>query len=220
MSVSLRTGEMHDAGMDARRRAVVDRLATATEALLVQYPVSEVSLTDIINAARVAKATVYKLFSDKQHLLQVLAERLLKVCRTYQLSDFDDVDPEDWREVYTRLCHGASAFYHDRPAAIRLWLANDSPASIRAVDQASDAAFLAWIHNRFSSTAWHARLPDPVGDVDVLAGAFRIYDAILTLGFSRAGHAVPQRFFDEAKRASLAYVATYLDVPDRRVRPR
>ena len=197
--------------MDARRRAVLDRLANATEALLVDRTVTEVSLTEIIETSGVAKATVYKLFNDKTHLLQFVVDRLLAVLRRYQLSAYDDVEPENWLGVYTRFCEGAAAFYSARPAAARLWLANDSPASIRSVDQASDAAFHQWIRGRFSGTQWHSRLPDPVLDIDVLTAAQRIYDAVLALGFCRSGRAIPQPYFEEAKRASVTYLAIYLD---------
>jgi AcrR family transcriptional regulator len=211
MGVVLRTGQSGESVMDGRRRTVLDRLANATEALLIHRPVSEVSLNEIIDLSKVAKATVYKLFNDKNHLLQFVAERLLSVCREYQLRDFDEAPQEDWRKIYSGLCDGAAAFYHDRPAAMRLWLANDSPASIRAVDQASDDAFLNGIRSRLSETKWHARLPDPVLEVDVLTASLRIYDAVLALGFSTAGHNVPQRYFEEAKRASVAYLETYLE---------
>ena len=213
MTIHLRTGQTNESDMDARRRAVLIRLADATEDLLRDRSVTDVSLGDIIDAAHVAKATVYKLFNDRNHLLQFVTERLLSVCREYQLRDHDMADPEDWRDIYTRLCDNAAEFYRARPAAMRLWLANDSPASNRAVDQASDAAFLDWVRAKFSNTRWHARLPDPVQDVDVLTASLRIYDAVLVSGFCRAGRDVPLRYFDEAKHACLAYLATYLDGP-------
>lgn len=211
MSVLLKTGQTRESVMDSRRRAVLDRLINATETLLVDMSVTDVSLTDILSRADVAKATFYKLFNDLIHLFQFVTEGLLSVCREYQLRGYERISPEDWRGIFASLCDGAASFYHDHPAAMRLWLANDSPASIRAVDQASDDAFLNWFHGRYADTRWHARLPDAASDVDVLTASFRVYDAVLALGFQRVGHRVPQRYFNEAKRAHIAYLAARLE---------
>jgi hypothetical protein len=67
------------------------------------------------------------------------------------------------------------------------------------------------MRSTFSGTRWHARLPDPVKEVDVLTASLRIYDAVLVSGFCRADRHVPIQYFNEAKRACLAYLATYLD---------
>ncbi len=211
IGVTLKTGETRASPMDARRQAVLGRLIDVAERLLTRQSVADIGLMDILEAADVAKATFYKLFDDLPHFYRYVAEGFHITLREYQLDGSSKVDREDWRAVLGHISRGGARFYMEHPAAMRLWLGLDSPPNIRAVDQASDEIFLRWIHGQYADTAWHAKLPDADRGIDVLTASFRIYDAVLALGFQRRGSQVPQYWFDEADRASSAFVALYLD---------
>ena len=212
MAIYLRTGEARATNKDSRRTAVLERLVNVAEEMLVDRPVSEIALAEILEKAQVARATFYKLFNDLLHFYQYLADRLSEILLHAQLDGYEDIDPEDWRAMVIHMADRGAEFYKTHPVALRLWLAIDRPPSIRAADDVNVQIFLDRFHGRFQDRAWWARLPDPAkGGVDVMTASFRIYDAVLALGFQTAGPHVPQAWFDEAKRASLAYLGSWLE---------
>jgi len=211
MLVELRTGQTRASILDRRRRSVLDRLTTATEALLANHSVSELTLTTILDQSEIAKATFYKLFEDLMHFYRFVSEGLHDTLRERQVAGLDVVDADDWRAITNHLGDASINFYKEHPAAVRLWFAIDSPLVLRREDQDSDVTFLLEFHHRFAHTRWHRRLPDPKTGIDVMLASFRIHDAMVALAFQQASPQLLDLYLEDAKKASGAYLEQHLE---------
>ena len=181
--------------------------------MVVDRGAERLSLTEIAEHAGVGKATAYKLFVDKRHLLRFVGSRLLAELDKFRLAEISQEESGAWRVLCVTFIDRTAEFYKQRPAARILLLSDDGRGDIQEAEAVNDAAFVGWLRARFSESIDLSRLPHPRYEMDVLLAAVEIVDALFALGSRIADGEIPPRFVAEAKRACLAYLATYFN-PD------
>jgi AcrR family transcriptional regulator len=75
-----------------RRRELMD----AATKLFIRQGISDTTISDITEAARVAKGTFYLYFDSKEHLLAALRERFVDEMMAHALPFMERVGKEDW----------------------------------------------------------------------------------------------------------------------------
>src|SRR5580698_3694153 len=106
----------------ARSRERVERILLATEALMEQTPLDEISVAMISERSGVKRATIYQFFPSVQAILRVLGQRFLD--EIYE--DFTRIKTprtqEVWRQTTSALVDAMVDFYSHHPAACSLFL--------------------------------------------------------------------------------------------------
>jgi AcrR family transcriptional regulator len=75
-----------------RRRELMD----AATKLFIRHGISDTTIADITEAARVAKGTFYLYFDSKEHLLAALRERFVDEMMAHAMPFMERVGREDW----------------------------------------------------------------------------------------------------------------------------
>lgn len=215
LGIILKTGEGRTSNLDARREGVLNRLSNSADKLLQNNRISDISLNSILSDADVSRATFYKLFYDIPHFYQFMADRYHVILRGYQIKGYSLESATGWKMRISALAFQTARFYHDYPVTMRLWLALDSPVNIRIVDYSYDEALAIWILKNHKDEDCYKKLHNTGRGVEILLSAFKLHDAILSLGFEREGIHLGESWFREADLAQKNYLSIYLPSDER-----
>ena len=192
-----------------RREALID---TAAE-LLESHSVDDISLKLIADTAGIAVGSAYHFYPNSNEVFAALARRFGQELAAAVAGPFSDDESVSWQAMWRTAIDRAVALYEEKPAYARLIIGGQAPSEIKLSDRENDERigelFVEIIGRKFEFQDFPDRNR-------VFFIAVEIVDLVLSLSMIRLGH-VSKNMADEAKRASIAYLRTYLpeSLPER-----
>jgi AcrR family transcriptional regulator len=184
----------------ARSRQTVTRILDAAAAIVDEHGVDAATTRTIADRAGVAYPSLYRVFADRDEILDRLLERHLTDIdvraeaaeRTWDIgSIWDLVNAE--LELHI-------AYYREHPSAARLWMGGRHSTAVVNQVRARMLTLAQRIHDRLLGA--HL-ISDDVDPLAVLV-AVEIADRILELAY-RGGHDFDEAILEHGRRALLAY---------------
>ncbi len=192
-----------------------ERLLDAAWALLATHELDAVSLADVACLARVPVGSAYHFYENIRAVYEALADRVAEQLLARHRSPLRR-RARRWSDVVGELIDRGVRYFAGHPAACRLLIGPHTPPELKFRDRQRDRV-LAEIFEQQLDAAFHLpRLPDRAG---VFFRALEIADLMLCLSMVEHG-TITAAMTVEAKRACIAYLATYLPatLPRRRAR--
>jgi AcrR family transcriptional regulator len=169
----------------ARSRERVERILLATEALIEQTPLDDISVAMISERSGVKRATIYQFFPSVQAILRVLGQRFLDEI----YNDFTRIEtpgtPDAWRQTTEAVIDAMVDFYSHHPAACSLFLGDGSLHGLRLAIQ-------------------------PEAQGDPMQVTVMIAISTISLSVHRFGR-ITDYYRAQARRAVQAYLGTLMD---------
>ncbi|MDJ0917001.1 MAG: TetR family transcriptional regulator [Woeseiaceae bacterium] len=185
-----------------RREALID---TAAE-LLETRSVDDISLKLIADTADIAVGSAYHFYQNSNEVFAALARRFGLELAAEIAAPYGEVESSSWQTMWCTAIDRAVALYRDKPAYARLIIGGEAPSEIKLSDRENDEQigelFAEIIGRNFE-------FQDFPGRNGIFFIAVEIVDLVLSLSMIRLGH-ISENMADEAKRASIAYLRTYL----------
>jgi AcrR family transcriptional regulator len=190
----------------ARSRERVQRILQATEELVEQVQLDDITVAMISDRSGVKRATIYQFFPTVQAILTVLGQRFLDEI----YNDFARVETsrkqEVWRQTTHDLIDVMVDFYSHHPAACSLFLGDGSLHGLRLIDQDFDRRFVELLRAQLGG----GPSIQPTADGDPLQVAVMIGISTISISVHRLGR-ITEYYRSQARRAVQAYLATLLD---------
>jgi len=190
----------------ARSRERVERILLATEALIEQTPLDDISVAMIAERSGVKRATIYQFFSSVQAILKVLGQRFLDEI----YDDFTRIETpgtqEAWRRTTEALIDAMVDFYSHHPAACSLFLGDGSLHGLRLIDNDFDQRYVELLRAQLGG----ALAIQPSAQGDPMQVAVMISISTISLSVHRFGR-ITDYYRAQARRAVQAYLGTLLD---------
>jgi len=185
-----------------RRRLVL----AATQSLLAQRPLEEITLADIAEAAAIPVSSLYhfypKILNVYSDLIPVFSAELSE----YLMTELGQVNVPGWQQLIDTGIDICAEFYRLNPAFQQLILSGKAPGQLKSVDRAGDArlaqALLEMVEFSFE-------LPVMPAKNEIFFNAIEIVDLFLSLDVMRNG-SISASGIEEAKRACKSYLRSYL----------
>ena len=197
----------------ARRK----KLLTAARSLLEERDLDEISLSDVAARAGVPNGSAYHFYDDIRDLFAaLLAETEGEQLIAHGLPISEPV--RQWQDVVRILLQRGVNFYRANRVSRQLQIGPNTPPQLKLHDRRSDMA-LGTIFQQQLETFFD--LPDVPNRPQVFFRAVEIADLMFCLSVLDSGTITPE-MSDEAARAAIAYLGTYLPekLPRKRRRPR
>lgn len=184
----------------------IDRILDATEALLCEQGLGELSMYAIAERAQIPPSSVYHFFPQPADVLAALAERLFIELDGLLQQEAGLLHDQGWQALVERIEARFQDYYQSNPAARELLLGAHELAAIRLADRQHDLQ----LGRRFREClATHYRLPAMPEDVDVFTLALQAADKLLAVDYQQhGGLTAPIR--REASRLIVGYLGLYL----------
>jgi AcrR family transcriptional regulator len=180
-------------------------LLQALEALLAENSLQDVGLYQIAEKAGVPSASVYHFFPNKDAALIALADIHHKALEAIALEPLVP-SPAGWQDIVRRKVTRSAQYHNEHPAALRLFYGAGVSAEIKVADT-SQSIRLA--QRRAELLNRHFDMPVVPDLLRLLATSIAIVDGVFGLSYSQHGNIAPV-YIEEAHRASVAYLRTYL----------
>ncbi|MDJ0940697.1 MAG: TetR/AcrR family transcriptional regulator [Woeseiaceae bacterium] len=185
-----------------RREALVD---TAAE-LLETNALNDISLKLIADTAGIAVGSAYHFFSNSSEVFAELARRFGRELADLVAAPFDKDEATSWQSMWCTDIDRAVKLYERKPAYAKLIIGGQAPSEIKLSDRENDEQigelFVEIISRKFE-------FQDFAGRSKIFFIAVEIVDLVLSLSMIRNGR-ISEDMVNEAKRASIAYLRTYL----------
>ncbi len=185
-----------------RREALVDTAAR----LLETHSVDDISLKMIADTAEIAVGSAYHFYPNSNEVFAELARRFGRELAGVVAAPYNDDEARSWQSMWCAAIDRAVEIYEKEPAYAKLIIGGQAPSEIKLSDRANDeqigTLFVDIISQRFE-------FQDFPGRSSIFFIAVEIVDLVLSLSMIRSGH-ISEDMAAEAKRASIAYLRTYL----------
>jgi AcrR family transcriptional regulator len=192
-----------------------ERLLQAACELLEEQPLKEVSFHAIAERAGIPSGSAYHFFPNVVAVWAALANRFGE--ELAQLPAVPGFRPDSWRDLLALSIEGAARYYGRNPAARQVLLGGQAPAEIKLVDRRNDRTLGRLFEEGLDR---YYELPAFPRRSEVFFLAVEIIDLVFSLSVGEHG-AITDEMLEEARRASTAYLRTYLpEVLPRRAVPR
>lgn len=184
-----------------RLKALID----ATDSLLSEYEVGEISLYQISERAGVPTASIYHFFPNKEAALIELAGVYFgKIIESGRRPI--EPPPATWQELVAYRLRSAMEFYNSNPSSMKLFLGATINAEVRRRDMASIvqiAEARAQLMDRYFEMP---HVPDWIAKI---SNSVALNDGIWALAYSQY-RCVTMEALEEGTRATTAYLRCFL----------
>src|SRR3984957_17988880 len=202
--MSAKTGVRQPA--QARSRERVERILLATEALIEQTPLDDISVALIAERSGVKRATIYQFFPSVQAIFKVVGQRFLDEI----YDDFTRIETpgtqEAWRRTTDAVIDAMVDFYSHHPAACSLFLGDGSLHGLRLIDQDFDQRYVELLRAQLGGgLAIQASAKGDPMQVAVMIGI-----STISLSVHRFGR-ITDYYRTQARAAVQAYLGTLLE---------
>lgn len=184
----------------------IERILDATETLLGEQGLGELSMYAIAEQAQIPPSSVYHFFPQVGDVLAALAERVF-IELDLLLQDQADL-PHDggWPALVERIEARFQAYYQSHAAARELLLGAHELSAIRQADRQHDLQLGRRFRECLSS---HYQLPSLPEEVDVFTLALQAADKLLAVDYQQNG-SLTAPMCREASRMIIGYLGLYL----------
>jgi AcrR family transcriptional regulator len=193
-------------GTHQRGRERRQLLLEAAYDLLCERDIEEVTFRDIAARAGVPEGSAYHFYANRYVLFTALASELSELFVTAHQRRVPARQRRNWRGLAGYLVEVGARVYAQNPPARQLLIGGKTPPEVKQADRINDRAVGDVMHKVF---ALHFDIPDS----DEIRAAFyyfiEITDLLFSLSVIEHGEITPE-MLAEAKRAGIAYLATYL----------
>jgi AcrR family transcriptional regulator len=181
------------------------QLLGALEALLAEHSVQDVGLYQIAERAGIPAASVYHFFPNKEAALLALAAEYHTALHDLASEPLDP-PPSSWQELVRRKVTHAAEYHNNHPAALRLFMGAGVTVEVKTADTGQTVR----LAQRRALVLHHYFHVPHVPDWERrLATSIAIVDGVFGLSYAQHGIITPE-FADDAWRASIAYLRTFL----------
>ncbi|MEM7741184.1 MAG: TetR/AcrR family transcriptional regulator [Pseudomonadota bacterium] len=182
-------------------------MISAAYDLLCELPIEDVSFRDIAERADVPEGSAYHFFANRYDVFAALAKSLSDVFVEAHRKPVLASKRKTWRALAEHLIDVGAEVYDQNPPARQLFIGGKAPPEIKQADRINDRAvgrvMFELVHEHFA-----------IPDTEEIRNAFfyfiEITDLIFTLSVIENG-TITSGMLSEAKRAGVAYLASYLD---------
>lgn len=185
-----------------RRQALID----ATYELLCERDIEDISFREIASHADVPEGSAYHFFANRFDIFSAVADSLSEKFIEAHEEPVPQTRRRTSSELAAYLVDVGAQVYAGNPPARQLLIGGKTPPEVKQADRLNDRAVADAMHASFS------RYID-IPDTDEMRYAFyyfiEITDLIFTLSIIEYGE-ITDAMLDEAKRAGVAYLETYL----------
>lgn len=189
----------------ARGRLRRKILLNSVRVLLADNELDKLSLGDVAEHAGVPKGSAYHFFASIYELYAELGRSIADEIREDQMRPHAP-NPASWSAVISAAIERGVQFFNNDPAARQLLLGPKSPPEIKFADRQNDYELARTFE---AQVRRHFILPD-LPDLTILFfRAVEIADLMFCLSVIEFGTITPA-MSEEAKKASIAYLALYL----------
>ena len=148
---------------DVRRQELMD----AAVRVFAEKGIARTTVSDITEAAGVAKGTFYLYFTSKEQLLGALKERFVDEIMAHATAHYERVGREDWWALADSVIESFTDFMLDRKEMIHVLIqegvAPESSALFAECEQKVDAMFAAGIQAGIEAGVFRTSDPELIG---------------------------------------------------------
>lgn len=186
-----------------QRRAA---LIAAARELLGERELDDISLQDLARTAGIPTGSAYHFYANATAVFAALTEQIGDDLAAVVAAPVPAADVASWEDVITVCADRALAFYAARPDARQLLIGSRTPAEFKASDRENDQFLGVIVRDHIAAVF---ELPAMPNEKDLFFHAVEIIDLFYSLSMLRSG-AITPAMADEAVRAAVAYLRTYL----------
>ena len=194
-------GNRREKGNERRRQVLA-----ATKELLSVQPLEDITLSDIASATGIPVSSLYHFYPKILDVYRELAVLFSVELSEYLMCQLSTATPQNWQQLLDEAIDSCAKFYQVNPAYQQLILSGRAPAQVKSADREGDAqlasALITFIAKFFA-------IPPIPQLEDIFFSAIEMIDLFLSLSVMKHAHITPSAI-QEAKRASRAYLRTYL----------
>ena len=184
----------------------IERILDATETLLGEQGLGELSMYAIAEQAQISPSSVYHFFPQIGDVLAALAERVFLELDALLQEQAEMPHQGSWPVLVERIEACFQSYYQSHPAARELLLGAHELAAIRQADRQHDLQ----LGRRFREClAARYELPPLPQEVDVFTLALQAADKLLAIDYQHNGALTPP-MCREATRLIIGYLGLYL----------
>jgi AcrR family transcriptional regulator len=184
-----------------------DKLLEAARQLLKERDLDEISLGDVAQLAKVPKGSAYHFYFNIVDVYASLVALLDKDLQALMAAPIRK-PVDSWAEIVEILLDRAARFYFRNPHACQLLVGPKTPPELKMRDRQNDVVIGKVFEDHIADVFVLPPLPQRS---DIFFRAIEIADLMFCL--SMLGHAeITEEMTQEAKRAAVAYLASYIPV--------
>ena len=184
----------------------IERILDATETLLGEQGLTELSMYAIAERAQIPPSSVYHFFPQVGDVLSALAERVFVELDGLLQEQAELPHEGGWPALVERIEARFQDYYQSNPAARELLLGAHELAAVRQADRQHDLQ----LGQRFREClAARYRLPHLPHEVDIFTLALQAADKLLAIDYQQHG-SLTRPLCREATRLIIGYLGVYL----------
>lgn len=200
--------ERRTAPMQQRARDRIDRVLTATEALLASRPVDAITTSSIAAEAGVPVSSIYRYFPNVFSIYKELFETLVAQLHGRIAEIMEDPQFMTWRERHLEVMLALRKTLNEDPAYRPLFHLMLTTRELRVVKEQANAQIAAYLAARWEQGLDGFRGETPLA---VARMATEIFTSFETLTSGDARSEWTERMFAEASIAMERYLSAYLN---------
>ena len=192
------------------KEKVADILA-ATEELINEMPLDDITSTMIAKRANVTRTSLYHFFPSKYDIFDALSSQYREELREKVINYFDPDKHTDYRVAWDGISGVFSRFFNRNPTASILLLGRKASRQIRYTDEAGASTFATELSRLMKE---HTDLQAYAAEFDRSGDLFQIVLELMTATFAygvRREGRISKKTREEAKAATLAYIDSCLE---------
>ena len=175
--------------------------------LLCERPIEDISFRDIADRADVPEGSAYHFFANRYDVFAVLAKSLSDAFVEEHRKPVHASKRKTWRDLAAHLVDVGARVYERNPPARQLLIGGKTPPEIKQADRINDRNVGRVMHEVFLK---YYDIPDSDEMRKVFYYFIEITDLMFTLSIIENGK-ITKEMLAEAKKAGVAYLATYLE---------
>ena len=194
-----------------RSREKVAEILAATEDLIKEMPLDDITSTMIAKRAKVTRTSLYHFFPSKYDIFDALSSQYREELRRKVINYFDPDKHTDYRVAWDGISGVFSRFFNRNPTASILLLGRKASRQIRYTDEAGASTFATELSRLMKE---HTDLQAYAAEFDKSGDLFQIVLELLTATFAygvRREGRISKKTREEAKAATLAYIDSCLE---------
>lgn len=186
----------------------IEEILKATEALILEMPIEDITTTMIAERAGVSRTSMYHFFPSKIDVFEALSERYYKQIRERIISYFDPQVQTTYDRAWVGVSDVYKRFFESTPAAAVLLLGRKGAKQAIFGDSqseellASDLSRLMARHTNFSELT-RGQPPEP----DFFQFVLSLMTSLFSAGVRKEGR-ITKKTETEVQKATMAYLAT------------
>jgi AcrR family transcriptional regulator len=180
-------------------------LLKAAHDFLYEEEIENVSFRDIAKRAGVPEGSAYHFFANRFDIFAELATVLNdEFCQAHE-KPVPAAKRKTWNDLAEYMVEIGARIYATSPPARQLFIGGKTPLEVKQADGRNDRDVAAAMHRSF---ARYFEVPDTSAMRDAFYYFIEITDLMFSLSIVQHGKITPA-MLREAKRAGVAYLATY-----------